>query len=325
MPPVDEWASDTNYSPPASIGVSQATKIAPSAGAIAQGIIPGLPFAAQRLNWILNALCVLANDNEGGIADLVAALDLHTLQAAYDRSVAEGETAPHIALAGATFIIGGTASGTLLTVNGTTGKVSLLSGVDVEGGLNINDGDLDVGGGAGGITAAGDITGASVDLSGTANVGGLLTAEGNAQFDGDVNIDSNFTVTKDNVIFAASGGGLADGAWTPSVSSVSGTGVVSGDFTSLTGHFIQLGKTLFFTIDMVVDTTGWSGACTVEFDPPVGTVSGNARGTTTLENPGAATTFSLLKLGTGLAVNMTPGASTGPGQGIHVSGSVTLA
>lgn len=245
------------------------------------------------------------------------AIDEVTLQAAYLRSVAEGVTTPHIDVAGATLAFGGTAGAALLTVNGATGATSALGGLIVEGGAAVTDGSVNVGSGNAIITTDGDISGETLDLVGAANVGGLFTAESDAQFDGDL------TVAKSSVVFASAGGGIADGTWTPSVSGVTGNGRDDGDFTALTGHYIRVGNTVMFTIEMVVDTTGWSGAGSVEFDPPIGTASGDATGVVTLESEGTDY-FALLTFGTGLSIRLTGGSSLGSGRGVKAQGMITV-
>lgn len=241
-----------------------------------------------------------------------------SLQAAYLRSVALGETTPHIALANAALAIGGTAGAGLLTVNGLTGRVGVSSGLDVEGGIAVADGTVNVGGGAATIDQAGRGTFEDLQVNTNAAIDGVLSAAA-------ATVSGALTVAMANVAFSGGGGGLASGPWAPAIASVSGTGPVSGDFTSMAGHYVRLGNTVMFTIYFVVDTTGWSGPCTVEFDPPVGTTSGNARGTVTLESPSDATdSFALLRFGTGLRIAMTPGAGAGVGQGIHASGSITV-
>lgn len=72
------------------------------------------------------------------------------------------------------------------------------------------------------------------------------------------------------------------GAWTPAfVSSISG-GVDAGDFTNLLGHYQRVGSCVFFTLQCNVNTTGWSlspAASDVVFTLPVaGTVSGTLTG-----------------------------------------------
>lgn len=217
------------------------------------------------------------------------ALELRGLQEAWDQSETNGDTTPHIDVGTEDLVIGGTANADLFKVQNSTQGATARN-------LAVTQ-DLTVGGES------------SLSLS-----GGIFVTGG--------------TATQRLLAHDSSGQVIeyqgASGVWTPAVSGVTGTGVVSGDFTSLTGHYIRLGNVLLFTIELIADTTGWSGACSVEFDPPVGTASGNARGTVTLESPATVDTFALLRFGSGLAINMTPGSSKGPGQGILASGSIAL-
>ena len=52
------WATDTNIASGTESGTP--TKVAPSAGYIAQGLVPGLPFVGPYANWLLNNLCAWA-------------------------------------------------------------------------------------------------------------------------------------------------------------------------------------------------------------------------------------------------------------------------
>jgi len=121
------------------------------------------------------------------------------------------------------------------------------------------------------------------------------------------------------------------GAFTPSVASVSGTGVTGGeggDVSSRTGRYMRVGQTVFFTMRFLLDTTGWSGACTVEFDLPVsGTISGVPHGVIDPGRPGdAGDYFTFLAFSSSaFQVNITPGSSTGSGLALTVSGSYMLA
>lgn len=225
-----------------------------------------------------------------------------SLQAAYLRSVALSQIAPHIDVGTALLQVGGAADAMLFRVVNSTEtttakKLAVLFDAAVAGALGVS-----------GVAT----------FASAVNAGAALNVTGNTVLTG------TLTVPKGNVTFASSGGGLADAAWTPVVSGVTGTGRATGDFTSLSGHYIRVGNTLVFTIAMVVDTTGWSGPGTVTFTPPVGTVSGNAKGTLSLDSPSIIDTFSLLQFGTGLSLNMTAGATTGAGQGIAISGSVSI-
>ena len=61
----------------------------------------------------------------------------------------------------------------------------------------------------------------------------------------------------------------ADGAWTPVVSAVTGTGADIADFTGLEGTYSRNGSTVFFSMVATIGATGWSGGITATIAPPV--------------------------------------------------------
>lgn len=330
MPPVDEWASDTDYSPPASVGVSQATKVEPSAGAKAQGFLPGVKVTAQRLNWILNALCVLANDNEANIEALDDLLALRSLQAAYARSVALAETAPHIDVAGSTLVIGGTDSGVIFRLRGTGSPGQKLleanSGLYVEGGIDVGDGTIELNGGAFTVDINGNVLGVDITASADLQVDNDANVDGNLDVGGDATVTGLLTAPLGSVRFSAGGGRLNSGTWTPSVASVSGTGAVSGDVSTTSGHWQRVGNIAFFTLRFGLDTTGWSGTIVIEFDLPVGaSITGGARGVAVPEQNDATRFLNTsMSDASGLKVSLTVGASLGVSRFIQCSGSYVI-
>ena len=118
---------------------------------------------------------------------------------------------------------------------------------------------------------------------------------------------------------------LESGAFTPSVASVSGTGVVSGDVTAMSGHYIRVGQVVYFSLSFALDTNGWSGACVVTWNLPVsGSLTGTPIATVTTEELDA-TRFTYLRFGaSGFSLQLTPAAAA-LGIDIAVTGSYLLA
>lgn len=169
------------------------------------------------------------------------AINAVSLQAAYARSVALSQIAPHINVANAAFQVGGTADVDLLRVensNQTTTAKNLASG-----------GTLAV---AGNTTLTGTATLASVASL-------LITGAGAG--------------AAPRALIQTSGVGgekhLNDGLWTPVVKAVTGTNVDIADFTTLVGHWSRVGEIVTFAFHATVDTTSWSGTATFSVDLPV--------------------------------------------------------
>lgn len=123
---------------------------------------------------------------------------------------------------------------------------------------------------------------------------------------------------------------LESGSFTPTIDSVSGTGVgpTTGDVSSPTGRYQRIGQTVFYTMRFLLDTTSWSGVCSVRFDLPVsGTISGVMHGVIDPGRPGdAGDYFTFLSVSSSaFQVNITPGSSKGSGLALNVSGSYRLA
>jgi len=218
-------------------------------------------------------------------------LELRGLQEAWDQSEANGDTV-HINVGTQDLVINGTAGAIFKIEN--TGRLVTAQNLDVTD-------DLAVSG--------------ETSLSYT---GGVFLPGGTA---------AHRLLSKDGAGQVVEYQGVA-GAFTPSVASVSGTGVVGGDVSSATGRYMRLGQTVFYTMRFLLDTTGWSGACTVEFDLPVsGTISGVPHGVIDPGRPGdAGDYFALLAFSSSaFQVNITPGGSTGSGLALTVSGSYLLA
>lgn len=219
-------------------------------------------------------------------------LELRGLQEAWGQSEANGDTV-HINVGTADLVINGT-SGAIFKIE-NTGRLVTTQNLDVTDDLAVTG---------------------ETSISYT---GGLFLPGGTA---------AHRLLSKDASGQVVEYQGIA-GAFTPSVASVSGTGVASGDVSSPTGRYMRLGQTVFYTMRFLLDTTGWSGACTVEFDLPVsGTISGTIHGVVDPGRPGdAGDYFALLTFGgsTAFRVNITPGSSTGSGLALTVSGSYLLA
>lgn len=326
MPPVDEWASDASYPPATSVGVDQSTKIEPSSGAKAQGFIPGQKFPVQRLNWILNALCVLGNANEADIADVADdlatlgdVLAARSLQAAYARSIALGQTTPHIDVGTGSLHIGGTANAQLLVIDNATAQavirtLTVLLNTAIGGDFTVN-GETTLNGALSVVDDA--------DVSGTLTLGNvnklLITGAGPSGVP--------------HALIQTSGVGgqvaLDSGLYTPTVSAVTGTGVSAGDFTNIAGNFIRVGKTFHFSLDFRVNTTGWGGggSGTVSFTLPVaGTVDGYVRGTVSMVEPmdGKFTTLTLARSASPTVVQLLMIKDTTYDNYMSVSGTLTL-
>jgi len=221
-----------------------------------------------------------------GVITAGQALELRGLQEAWDQSEANGDTTPHIDVGTQDFVIG-SGSGSAPQIF----KVAHANSMTTVENLTVNDEThLDI------------ATGIFFDGGTAAH---RLLAKN----------------ASDQVVEYQ---GIA-GAWTPSVSSVSGTGVVSGDVTSMSGHYIRLGQVVYFSLEFALDTTGWSGACVVEWDLPVsGSLTGTPIATVTTEELDA-TRFSYLRFGaTGFSLQLTPAAAAS-GLDIAVTGSYLLA
>ena len=228
-----------------------------------------------------------------GIVTAGQDLELRGLQEAWDQSETNGDTTPHIDVGTEDLVVGGTANADLFKVQNSTQGATARN-------LAVTQ-DFTVGGES------------SISYS-----GGLFLPGGTA---------AHRLLSKDAAGQVVEYQGIS-GAWTPAVSGVTGTGVSSGDVSSPTGRYQRLGQTVFFTMRFLLDTTGWSGACTVEFDLPVsGTISGVPHGVIDHGRPGdAGDYFALLAFGSSaFQVNITPGGSTGSGLALTVSGSYLLA
>lgn len=272
--PVTVWSSDTSYSPPAAAGVDQSTKIAPSAGEAAQGFVPDQHMPIQWLNWLLNAICTLSNTNESGLAVLQALS--RTLQAAYDESVVQAETNPHVDVDTSELLIGNTSFPDLLKVDGANDRVLARALQIVSGGLSV----------VGGVTFT-DAFDAYGDLIAHDDVSlGALT-----QFVID-HATGNMTMKLANLRINGGGSGqralihdgagvagdlrLESGTWTPTCVAVSGSGIVVGDWTGQKGRWTRVGDIVTFSFVGNVDPSGWSAGNTMSISLPVSTAHATA-------------------------------------------------
>jgi hypothetical protein len=233
-----------------------------------------------------------------GIVTAGQALELRGLQEAWDQSETNGDTTPHIDVGTQDFVIGGTSDAEIFKVANTSRMVT-AENLTVTHDTYLNHGETHLSYSSG------------VFLTGGTAAHRLLSKDASGQ--------------------VVEYQGIA-GAWTPSVASVSGTGVtggVGGDVSSPTGRYQRLGNVVMFTLRFGLDTTGWSGACTVEWDLPVsGTISGTIHGVVDPGRPGdAGDYFTFLTFGgsTAFRVNITPGSLKGSGLALTVSGSYLLA
>lgn len=283
-----DWATDTNYPAGSETWSATPVKVAPSAGVQADGFAPTDQPPAQWLNWLFNEIVTA-----GQALELAGqALELRGLQAAWDQSEMNGDTTPHIDVGTEDLVIGGTANADLFKVqNSTQGATARNLAVTQD------------------FTVSGE---SSLSYS-----GGIFLPGGTA---------AHRLLAKDASGQVVEYQGVS-GAWTPSVASVYGTGVVSGDVSTTAGHYQRIGNVVMFTMRFVLDTTGWSGTVLVEFAPPAGAaVSGAARGTAVPEQPDATrfinTGFYTVS---GLVVSLTVGASLGVSRAIQCSGSYLIA
>jgi hypothetical protein len=175
------------------------------------------------------------------------AINAVSLQAAYLRSVALAQTAPHIDVTTNSFQVGGTVDPMLFrVVNSTETSTAKKLAVLFETSLN--------------TLAVSGITTLSAALNGTS-----INASGNVAVTGATSTGT----------LSVGGSPIASGTYTPAVSAPSGTGIDVGDFTNLAGVYSQNGKTVTFAIFSTVATTSWSGPveCVLTM-PTAGTISG---------------------------------------------------
>lgn len=173
-------------------------------------------------------------------ATLEADLAERSLQGAYAQSVANAETAPHIDIAGATLAIGGTASAALLTVNGTTGEVGALSGLTVEGGIDVDDGTIDVGAGAAVIDQDGLGTFTDLQVNNDATVDGILDA-------------ATMRIAGNDIPSLISAGSI-----TVTMTARAGTGSATNDVTDGKGSYLRIGSRVAFGMYFSLDCTGYA-------------------------------------------------------------------
>ena len=226
--------------------------------------------------------------------DLETAAGDGSLQHAWERSETLGSSTPHIDI-----------TGSFLRVGAATPAIPMIV-VNEAGGEVFFGADLDL------------YTGKTLTLPSVAAL--LVTGAGAGG--------------RPKALIQTSGVGgetnLESGAFTPTISATTGSGVASGDFTSMSGHFARVGQVVFFSIEAVVNTTGWTAGVggTATFDLPVsGTISGTVAAPVVpaifadwdglfLENGAGNTSIRLIA---------TCSASVGGSRFISASGSYLLA
>ena len=245
--------------------------IAPGVPGYGPGNPTGLPPVAPTrlvdtaMNDITESLCQLVEGagitlTKGDYAQVLEAVQfLSKLQSAWEHS----ETAtddPHIDITGSQFHIGRTGGDRMFEVDEAGDSVSINAD------FYVPSKEFTLGGGIAKLLISG--TGAG------SNPKAIVMTNGVA---GETN--------------------LVAGSWTPTVSAVSGTGVVSGDFTNMAGSYQRNGNVVSYTLAYQVNTTGWGAGGSVSFTLPVtGTVSGYVRGTATLASGSVGTYFTTLSL-----------------------------
>jgi hypothetical protein len=122
---------------------------------------------------------------------------------------------------------------------------------------------------------------------------------------------------------------FASGSWTPVFSNESGAGIVPGDFTSISGHYIRVGQVVFFSFECLIDTTGWTTGTGQAIDltlPVAGTISGSVAAATSF---GLQTDWDSLFVrnaagNTAMMIDFITPALLGIGRSLAVSGSYIL-
>lgn len=310
-----DWATDANYPAGAATWSGTSTKVAPSAGVQADGFAPEDQPPAQWINWLFNGIIEAGQTLEALVGD-------GTLQAAYARSVALGQTSPHIDVGSSGFSVGGTDDASILSVAGASGIVNAKT-LSAQSASTI--GALAAGGA---FTAAAGMQASGGDIS----LGDLAQLAINAAAD-------TLTLKLANLRFHGygagqralihNGSGVAsdlplDGVpWTPVVSAVSGSDIVTGDITNTSGYSARIGNLALFAFRFTLNTTGFdTSPRDITFTPPFGTPNAPSAGVARAENLTADRFVNILLLNSvnGICVRVSPGSDVGTGRVISVCG-----
>jgi len=116
---------------------------------------------------------------------------------------------------------------------------------------------------------------------------------------------------------------LSGGLWTPVVSAVSGSDIVTGDITNTSGYSARIGNLALFAFRFTLNTTGFdTSPRDITFTPPFGTPNAPSAGVARAENLTANRFVNILLLGSvnGICIRVSPGSDVGTGRVISVCG-----